>query len=214
MNKFNFSKPTTTRWKNFNGGSKNSNLRVKVQVKGNTLTKYGYFEQKAQLRDKKFVMPLINCSPDIWISLYNKLKQKNDIMIEVYDVAPDRHSIEMQLVGKYDYVDNTIQQSYDSKGIYEKAEIVTTMYEKVVNLVQSSKQTEYEGKIFIHNDINQGNMIWHDHKLYLIDVDSWCLIDKTGPWIDKANEYLKECYGWISRRYKRLDLGEIKNVFY
>ena len=216
MNKFNWSKPKTSRWKkNFNGYSKTSDsLRVKVEPKDGRLTKYGYFQQRSQLRERKFVKPLINCSPDIWLTLYNQLRLQNDMMIEVYDVAPDRHSIEMQLVGKYDYVNNTLQEQYDSKDIYEKKKIVTTMYEKVVKLIECARNTEHEGKIFINNDINQVNMIWPTDNLNLIDVDSWVLIDKAGQLLDDANEYLGECYDWLARRYERLDLGKIKNVFY
>ena len=72
----------------------------------------------------------------------------------------------------------------------------------------------HDGKVFIHNDINHGNMIWHNDKLHLIDVDSWWLVDKAGPDIDHSNEYLQEFYDWVAEQYSTLGLGQIKNVYF
>jgi len=189
-------------------------LRVRVEPKGNRITKYGFFTQSSSSDKPEFAKPLINCSADIWLNLYNKLKQKNDIMIEVYNVAEDRFSIEMQLVGKYDFYENTVAEQYWWTDIEAKTKIVTTMYEKIIALIKSSKQLEHEGKIFIHNDISHTNMIWHNDKLHLIDVDSWWLVDKTGPDVDHSNEYLQEFYDWVGEQYNTLGLGQIKNVYF
>ena len=189
-------------------------LRVRVEPKGARITKYGFFTQSSTLDKPEFVKPLIDCPADEWLMLYNKLKQQNDIMIEVYNVAEDRFSIEMQLVGKYDFYENTVAEQYWWTDIEAKTKIVTTMYEKIIALIKSSKQLEHEGKIFIHNDISHTNMIWHNDKLHLIDVDSWWLVDKTGWHIDHSNEYLQEFYDWVAEQYSTLGLGQIKNVYF
>ena len=82
-------------------------LRVRVKPKGDRIKKYGFFTQSSTFGKQEFVKPLINCPADLWLNLYNKLKQENDIMIEVYNVSEDRFCIEMQLVGKYDFYNNT-----------------------------------------------------------------------------------------------------------
>lgn len=189
-------------------------LRVKVVPKGDRIKKYGFFTQSSTFGKQEFVKPLINCPADLWLNLYNKLKQENDIMIEVYNVSEDRFCIEMQLVGKYDFYNNTVAEQYWWTDVKGKTKIITSMYEKIVALIESSKQLAHDGKVFIHNDINHGNMIWHNDKLHLIDVDSWWLVDKAGPDIDHSNEYLQEFYDWVAEQYSTLGLGQIKNVYF
>lgn len=186
-------------------------LRAGIKVKGNRIVKHGYYRQDSPMAEKTYVKPLIQCEPDVWLDLYNEIKQKNDVMIEVFDVSPDRHFVEMELIGDYKHIDNTIKRKYPQLNPTQKKNLIVEVYEKTVSLVKSSKQIASNKKIFVYSDFNICNFVLHNNKLHLIDVDAWYPTEK---FVGIENKKLQKFYDWIAEQYKLLDLGKIELVYY
>jgi serine/threonine-protein kinase RIO1 len=115
-----------------------------------------------------------------WFNYYTKLSKRNQYLVKVLDIDPDKNIIIMENLGEVISVEQYLKDYYLRPYITKElvCDIILALNTSWTQSINFSK-TLPDDNFFVHTDLSLNNIvITKDKKVKVIDPDSYVIVDK------------------------------------